>query len=387
MEHRGELKGWSIGFLGLLWFLWFINIGARAVFSPILPLVEDEFLVTHAQASGLFVFQSIGYGCSLFLSGIYAGRIGYKRCIAFSLALSSAVFFLIPFVRSFSTLYVISFILGFSIGAYLPSALPLITDYFAEKHWGKSISIHDTGASVSIFSIPFIVLFLLHLFQWRGIFLVLAIVFLLAAAVFTLTVREVKVTHPTTTFRGGLLTRRTLWIIGLVWIFAAGANWGVYFTIPLYLTKELSLGIGFANTVLGISRLGGIIVAVACGVLVDKFSLKKITFVMVLFTGILTVLVGAVSARLIGICLFFQVIFVTGFFPLGLVSIAKTFGREERGMATGVILTLSVLLGSGLLPYLLGLSGDLVSFRVGIILLGACVTLSSLLLFTVEELK
>ena len=69
-----------------------------------------------------------------------------------------------------------------------------------------------------------------------------------------------------------------------------------------------------------------------------------------------------------------ECIFVTGFFPVGLVSIAKTFDRETRGMATGYILIFSVLLGGGLIPYLLGLSGDLVGFRFGIVLLGIVVT-------------
>ena len=70
MEHHLELKGRGLLFLSLLWFLWFNNIYARAVFSPILPLLEDEFVISHAQASSVFVFQSVGYGISLFFAGL-----------------------------------------------------------------------------------------------------------------------------------------------------------------------------------------------------------------------------------------------------------------------------------------------------------------------------
>lgn len=387
MEHHAELKGRALVVLSLLWFLWFINLGARAMFSPILPLIEDEFVISHARASGIFTVQSIGYAISLFFSGIYSGRLGYKKCIALSLAVSSGLLFLIPFVKTFSTLMIFSFILGFSIGTYLPSVLPLITEYFAEKHWGKSIAIHDSAASVSIFCIPFIVLFLLHFFVWRGIFTVMAVVFLMSAIVFFLVSDELKITHSRKTMRGDLLKTRALWILGILWIFASGAYWGVYFAIPLFLTKELSLSIGYANTVLGISRLGGIAVAIMCGVLVDRFSLRKITFTMLLFTGLFTILVGVASVRFMAIFLFFQVIFVTGFFPMGLVSIARTFDRETRGMATGSVLILSVLFGSGLIPYLLGLSGDLIGFRFGIVLLGIMVTASSPLIFCLKELE
>src|SRR5512136_1223856 len=116
MEHHAELKGRALAFLSLLWFLWFINLGARAMFSPILPLIEDEFTVTHARASSIFTLQSVGYAIALLFSGIYSGRLGHKKCIALSLAVSAGLLFLIPFMKSFSTLAIFSFILGLSIG-------------------------------------------------------------------------------------------------------------------------------------------------------------------------------------------------------------------------------------------------------------------------------
>ncbi len=387
MQHHAELKGRALAFLSLLWFLWFINLGARALFAPILPLIEDEFVVSHSQASSIFTLQSVGYAFSLLVSAIYSGRLGHKKCIAISLAASAVLFFLVPLVKGFSTLAVLAFTLGFSIGGYLPSVLPLITEYFAERHWGKAIAIHDSAASVSVVCIPLIVTFLLHILVWRGIFTLMGVVFLVSALAFFLASDELKITHSRKTIRADLLKSRSFWITGVLWAFASGAYWGVYFAIPLFLTKELSLSIGHANTILGISRIGGIIVAITCGVLVDRFSLRKITFTMLLFTGLFTILVGVSTAGSMPVFLFFQVIFVTGFFPMGLTSIARTFDRESRSMATGLVLILSVLLGSGLIPYLLGLSGDLVGFRFGIVVLGIIVTASSPFLFCLKEVE
>jgi len=90
MERHLELKGRDSYSFPCSGFLWFNNIYSRAVFSPILPLLEDEFLVSHARASGIFMFQSVGYGISLLLTGLYAGRLGYKKSIALSLAVTSA---------------------------------------------------------------------------------------------------------------------------------------------------------------------------------------------------------------------------------------------------------------------------------------------------------
>ncbi|OPY74211.1 MAG: putative 3-hydroxyphenylpropionic transporter MhpT [Syntrophorhabdus sp. PtaU1.Bin050] len=387
MARYHDLKGKGFCFILFLWFLWFMNFNVRTIFSPIMPLIEDEFMVSHARASSVFVFQSMGYGLSLFFSGFFCGRLGYRKSIIISLVVSSALFFSISFVKEFSLLYILSLICGISTGIYLPSAIPLITEYFSEGTWGRSIAIHDSAASISIFSAPFIALFLLQLVQWRGIFTIFGVIFALAAITFYFVSDELKITGARRVIVGDLVRTRALWIMAILWIFAAGANLGVYFIVPLYLTKELLLPIEYANTVFGISRLGGVAVAISVGFLVDRFSLRKIMCLILLATGILTVLVAWGSVRFMGLFLFLQASFVTGFFPVGLVCISRMFARETRGMATGLILTIGVTFGWGIIPYLLGLSGDNLGFRFGILLLGVTVIMSSGLTFLLRELE
>jgi len=387
VERHSELKGKALFFLLFLWILWFLNITARIIFSPILPLIEDEFMIRHARASSIFIFQSMGYASSVCFAGFYSGRFGYKRSIALSLAITSFNLFLLSFVKAFSAFYLFSFILGLAAGIYIPSVLPFITEYFSENRWSKSIAIHESAAPISIFSTPLVILFLLQFWTWRGIFEVLAVILLMSAIIFYSISDEIKVRHPYKIRLGNLFKTRGLWVAIIIWTFAAGANSGVYFIVPLYLTKELSLSIGYANSILGTSRLGGIGVAVLCGFWIDRFNLKKLMFVMLFLAGIFTVLTGVVPAEFIGFSLFFQAIFVTGIFPAALVTITKMFGSETRSVATGIILAFSVIFGGGLIPYLLGLSGDLLSFRFGLSLLGILVTLSSLLIFSLKELK
>ena len=387
MEKYETLKGKGLVFLLFLWFLWFINFSIRIAFSPILPLVEDEFSVSHGKASSIFIFLSAGYGIGVFVSGLFSGRVGYKKSITISLLLLSLVNFLIPFVYSFSLLYLFSFLLGFSVGIYLPAAIPLIIEYYSEKQWGKAISIHDTGASIAIFATPLISIFLLHFFKWRDMFMVYGVFFILCAGIFYYVSKEVKISNPSKAMFKEIIKKRALWLLSLLWVFSAGANLGIYSIIPLYLTKELKMDIGFANTILAISRLGSIGIAVACGFIVDKFNLRRVIFIMVFITSIFTILLGIVGAKYIAFILFFQAIFVTGFFPIGLVAIARIFERDIRSLATGSILALSMLFGGGLIPYFLGISGDLFSFGLGIVILGVLVMLSSTLLFHIKEIE
>jgi len=380
------LAGRGFVFLLFLWFLWFINFSTRMLFSPILPIIEDEYMVTHAKASSIFIFLSAGYGLGVIISGFFSGRFGYKKSIIISLVLLSMVNIIIPFAHSFILLYVFAFLLGFSVGIYLPAAIPLITEYYEEKSWGKAISIHDTGASVAIFATPIIALFLLDFFKWRGIFVVYGVFFLLCAVIFSFICHEVKIKHPPKAMLSHILKRRSLWLVAILWIFGASANIGIYSITPLYLTKELNMHMGYANTILGISRLGSIGIAIVCGFIVDRFSLKHFMFIVLSIAGIFTILLGVIGARNIGLILFLQAIFITGFFPIGLVAIAKLFTREIRSLATGIIIALSILFGGGIAPYLLGVAGDHLTFGLGITILGVFIMLSSTLLFHLREL-
>jgi MFS family permease len=371
------LRGKALLFLLFLWCLWFLNFSARTIFTPILPLLEDEFVVTHARASSIFVFQSVGYAVALLTVGFLSGRLGYKRSIFLSLSASAIILLLIPLTRQFYWLYLFSFALGFTTGLYIPSVIPLITENYPEKVWGRAISIHDTAASASTFAVPFLVLFILHFLPWRGLFYVMAVAFLAAAIAFLFVCEELKVELDRDSIASGILRNRTIWFMAVLWTFAAGANLGVYYIMPLYLTKELSLDIGHANTVFGFSRLGAIAMALSAGFMVDRFRLQRIMFAMLALTGILTIILPLVGIRHLAILLFLQASVAAGFFPVSLVAIPRLFPRELRGMATGIVITFGIVFGCGVIPYLLGVAGDLVSFKAGILTLGILTLLSS----------
>jgi MFS family permease len=381
-----DIKGKAFLFLLFLWFVWFMNYGCRTIFSPIMPLIEDEFAISHAKASSLFAFTSAGYGISLFVSGMLVSRFGYKRSILVSLFVCGVTLFLVPQMKSFSHLTILGFILGLAAGMHLPSIIPIITDYYEEKIWGKVLSLHDTGISFGVFVAPFVALFFITFFSWRVMFYVIAALFGVCLIVFFFVCKELDVHKTQKGFIGSVLKSRSLWLLGIMWIFAVGANLAVYFIIPLYLTKELSFDIGYANTIFGFSRLGGAAVTIAGGFLIDRFSLRKTMFTVVFATGIFTLFLSHWNPRIIVIFLFIQSSLIPVFFPVGLVAISRMFEKEKRSLAAGFLGALSGLFGVGLLPYLLGLAGDHISFRFGIFVLGIMVILSSGLTYFLKEL-
>jgi MFS family permease len=176
-----------------------------------------------------------------------------------------------------------------------------------------------------------------------------------------------------------LFKRKPVWIMGLLWIFSTASNMGVYSILPLYLIKEQGIGFDIANTLFGISRIGGIFISIFVGFLADRYGYRAMLMASLLTTGLSTIALSLSSTlTLILITLILQATFSLAFFPIGLVTISKLTPLSERSMATGVIISIGMIFGAGLTPFLLGLIADHFNFQVGIFGLGVLTTLSSL---------
>ncbi len=386
MARFQSVKGTALVFLLFVWILWFLNFVARTILAPLLPLIEDEFLVTHARATSIFLFLGLGYGLSVCFSGFYARTLGPRRSVCACLLLVGLTFLVMTQIHVYELFCATALVLGLGIGMYLPATIPLLTEYYHQAHWGKVIAIHDSAASLGSFATPFVAVLALRLLPWRGTFILLAVACLLCAVIFWCESVEVGTRKETTYFPREVLRQRGFWIFGITWIFMAGATMGLYFVVPLYLSKELGLEVERANTIFGISRIGGAAVGILAGFLVDRFRAKGMVFFLVLITGVLTSLVAVNDLLWIQVVLFVQATIAAGYFPVTLVSISRMFDRETRGQAVGFIVTLG-LIGTAIMPYLLGIAGDLVSFRLGFLILGILTTLSSGLFCFMKEMK
>jgi MFS transporter, NNP family, nitrate/nitrite transporter len=384
MKRFRSLTGKAILFLLFMWFIWMLNFTTRSILSPVLPLVEDEFGVTHARATSLFIFTALGYAPTVFFSSVYTKILGPRKSVMLSMVLLGLICLAIPLVKLFDLFYVITFILGIGAGLYIPAAIPLLTEYYEEREWGKVIAVHDSGAQISIAVTPFLALLLLLFLPWRGIFLVIGFALLCCAALFWACSEETHSSGSRKYFRWELLKSKPLWIIALMWTFMAGSTMGLYYVAPLYLTKELGLTVQRANAMFGISRIGGAIVGISSGFLVDRFGSRKLVLPLVVVTGLLTALVAVKDVWWTQVFLFAQAAVSAGFYPIALVRVSRMYDAESRGQAVGLMITLGVV-GLALFPYLLGVAGDLISFRVGFVALGGLTMLSAGLLRFLKE--
>jgi len=85
--------------------------------------------------------------------------------------------------------------------------------------------------------------------------------------------------------------------------------------------------------------------------------------------------IGSVCFPLILTTLILQGILHRAYFPACFAAIPKLTSLSERSMMTGVILSVGVVFGMGITPFVLGVTADHFSFKTGIFRLGVLVTL------------
>ncbi len=381
-EADPELSGSGnkVFLLLLFWCLWYVNFTSRTLFAPILPILEDEFAITHALAGGLFAFLSMGYTVTLLLSGLFAPRVGFKVTILLGSAVLLLSILALRYAASYAAFAAAAFCVGLGGGVYLPSAIPLLTSMFEPRNWGKAIALHDTAAHASILSVPLLVSLALTFLSWRSLFTLLGTLSLLTLLAFwAFSPSRPAENEPSRAF-WTMLRRREFWLVGVLWVFGAANGLGLYNVIPLFLVKENGILLQTANTLFGLSRIGGFVVAVLAGLLTDRYGVRRVLAAFVLLTGLSSMGLALVRPfPLLAILLVLQATLSAGFFPIALVAISRLTDMGDRSLFTGAAIALGVMFGLGLTPFVLGAVADVWSFRAGILLLGILTAFSSLL--------
>lgn len=370
----------------LFWVLWYVNYLSRTVLSPLMPAIEDALSINHAMAGGLYLPFWIGNTLSVIAGGFLALRVGYKQLILCCFLITSFGFAALGFVRSYNLFMGMSFLLGLGSGLYIPCGIPLLTAVISKDHWGKTISIHETAAGSAIMMIPFIAAFALSFMTWYAFFWVMGGVCLAAALLVFLFSPDPRPSKGKKSLGTGILRQKQFWMLLLVFTTCGIASMGIYNIVPLFLVKEKGLPIGAANTLFGISRVGGFLAMILVSLILDRFSVRKILIIIVLVTGLSTMGTAlAGNYHLLITMLVIQATFSVVFFPVGLTVISRITTQRERGIFTGIAISAAGIFGPGISPVILGAIADVYSFAIGILIVGVVTTLSTICIKFVDS--
>jgi len=365
-----------IGPLLLLTIIFFLNFNARIVFAPLLPEIEADLNISHAAAGSFFLFLSAGYFITLLGSGWVAARLPHRQTIVFSSVAIGCVLIVSTFSNGLWAIRISLFFVGCAGGLYLPSGIATLTSLIDSRHWGKATAVHELAPNLAFVAAPVFAELVLMQFSWRTAPLLVGAAAVIAGIGFARYGRggDFVGAAPDSEAVKLFLVKPAFWIMVLLFGLGISSTLGVYTMLPLYLVNELGISRNFTNALVAVSRVSGLFMAFVSGWATDRFGPAKTMTVVFLLTGILTVVMGAVSGKLVLTAVFLQPVLAVCFFPAGFAVLSKIAPPNARNIAVALTAPTAFLLGGGLVPSFIGFFGDTYSFGTGFVLIGVLIT-------------
>jgi MFS transporter, NNP family, nitrate/nitrite transporter len=375
-EFRTQVR--AILYLVLIFLL---NFTARIIIAPLMPVIEEDLGLSHSQAGSLFLVVTVGYVLAVTGSGLVSSRLNHRRTIFVSAFVVGLSLLFISRVQSFWAIRAGLFVLGTGAGLYLASGIATLTSLISSRHWGKAMAVHELAPNLGFTLAPLLAEAFLPFMSWRGVLAFLGFLSVALGFVFARFGRGGKFKGETPNLRSfkTLLHNPSFWV--MVALFGAGisCSLGIYSMLPLYLTAERALDRGLANTLVGLSRITGVVTAFVAGWATDRIGPQRTLTFVLLISGLLTLLLAVLPGFWIVIPVFLQPMVAVCFFPAGFAALSRVGPPEVRSIAVSVTLPLGFLFAGGAVPILIGLLGDAGSFALGIGTVGIFVLAGSFL--------
>ena len=362
--------------------IFFLNFIARIILAPLMPTIELDLGISHAEAGSLFLLISLGYFASLLGSGFFSARFTHRKTIIFSSIFLGITLLAVSFSNTLWEIRIGCIIVGLATGLYLPSGISALTSLVRSEDWGKAIAIHELAPVISFLAAPLISEALLVWFTWRNILALLGLASLFVGLVFVrfgkggdfpgepLSPSNVK----------SLLREPSFWIMIVFFSLGISGTLGIYTMLPLYLVSERGMTQSWANYLVALSRVSGLGVAFLSGMVTDKLGPKVALGGILLFTGFLTLLLGIVPRSWVVLIVFLQPLIAVCFFPPGFAALSRIGPPSVRNISVSLVVPFGFLIGGGAIPTSIGLFGDAGNFNFGFALVGIITMVGFILL-------
>lgn len=357
----------------LLTAIFYLNFTSRVMLAPLLPVIEQDLGMRHGEAGSLFLYIACGYGLGLAGSGFVSSRLTHRMTITLAIIMVGVALLAISGSKSIGHMRAGLVLVGIFAGFYIPSGIATLTGLASQEHWGKALAIHELGPNLGYITVPLLAEGLLKFFPWRESLAVIAAASIIMGGLFLLFGKggKFKGEPPSLQSMTKIMKSPTYWVMISLFTVSIGASVGLYTMIPLFLVNEMGMDRVGANTLIGFSRVFGIVVLFSAGWITHRFGPKRAMTIFILATGVFTLVFGALRGPVVTpIVMFLQAASSACLFPVGFTVISLVFPLELRGAAVSLVMLIASPLGAGFIPSAIGHWADAFSFASAFALLG-----------------
>ncbi len=361
--------------------IFFINFIARVILAPLMPAIETELGLTHAEAGSLFMLLSLGYLVTLLGSGFVSSRLTHRRTIMLSSTVLGAALIVTSAGIGVWGIRLGLIAVGMTAGLYFPSGIATLTSIISLRNWGKALAIHDLAPNLSFFLAPLVAEAVMMQFSWRAVFFILGLAAFLMAIIFGRYGRggEFQGELPRPAALKTILAQNSFWLMVLMFCLGISSSIGIYTMLPLFLVNEHGIERNWANTLLALSRVVSIGMTFIGGWATDRFGVHRILTLVFIMTGGMTILLGLLPKGWVGVPIFLQPMVAVCFFPAALAALSMVSPPKLRNIFVSLTGSIAFFIGGGAVPALIGFMGDRYSFSAGFTLTGGLMVCGAIL--------
>ena len=373
--------------------LWFMVQFLRFVFPPLFETFQSTFAVTNTETGILFTAMMLAYSAVQFPSGVLGDRYGRPLVILVGASVFTMAALLVAASPSFLVVMLGAILIGLGTGPHKAVAIPLLSHKY-EDRTGRALGTMDTIGQFGGMVAPLVVVGVLSVFVWQGVFVVGAVVAMALAVTFYVVVRgdtELRVNgsvspsvtdddeDSATSYLSVFSDRSLLVFVVVTMLFTFAWN-GLSSFFPLFLATEKGLSSGMAGILYSLLFVASVSQAVT-GDLSDRMGRLRVSVVLFAFMSI--GLAGLIALEsLAALVLITAVVGVGfhGFRPVRDSYLMDVIPDSVGGGTLGVIRTGMTAVGA-LAPAVTGYLSDTVGFVVAFLVLGAAAAIAGVLTF------
>ncbi|MCC8195074.1 MAG: MFS transporter [Deltaproteobacteria bacterium] len=357
--------------------LFLVNYTDRAILGPLLVHMEQSLGLDHVQATSLLLFLSTGFSLGLFSSGFVTSLVAPRGVMAFSAVGSGIMLLCIAHSQSLGAVRLFFCLMGVAAGTYMPAAMATLGSLVSPENWSRAVAVHEMSPALSFIFSPLLAETIAARSGWQSAMIVMGCLSLMMGGLFFLFGMggKEKTDRPSIGGIAEALKRPTFWLF--VWLFglAVGGEFAPYSVLPLSLTSEQGLNSTEASQLLSLSRVASPFTVLMGGWVAVRLGVTRAILLFLVVHGIaLTAM--ALPVSMIGrsgvfAAMALQAMSTAFSFPPLFALLAGSFPPGRQALLLSLSLPMGSYMGGGIIPILLGVCGDYLSFAAGYFCMGA----------------